>query len=54
MASKMVTNILQGNAKFAASYTTPAPLMKMREIWQKSGSKGTVISESPHWTQERD
>jgi len=44
MANKLVGNLLQGNAKFAANYTAPAPLMKMREMWKKGdGVKGTVI-----------
>lgn len=43
MASNMISKILQSNAKFAASYDAPKPLMKMREMWRANDAKGTVV-----------
>ena len=51
MASKLLTRFVEGNAKFAATYTAPPPLMKMRDMWLKNGNKGAVIrmrNSSPH------
>jgi hypothetical protein len=43
MANKLLTRFIEGNAKFAQSYTAPPPLMKMRDMWLKNGNKGAVI-----------
>ena len=43
MASKLLTRFLEGNAKFASTYSAPPPLMKMRDNWIKNGAKGAVI-----------
>jgi hypothetical protein len=43
MASKLLATLIQGNAKFAQTYTSPPPLMKMREMWKKEGIKGATI-----------
>ena len=44
MASKMINKLLEGNAKFAAGYTPPPPLMKLREMWRsQGGAQGVVV-----------
>ncbi|KIW89451.1 uncharacterized protein Z519_09607 [Cladophialophora bantiana CBS 173.52] len=43
MESGHLAQFLESNAKFATNYAQPLSLMKMREMWARKGSKGTVI-----------